>query len=315
MKKSISILLVVLMVIAVGLTGCGGASTTNLILATGGTSGTYYPYGGAIAQVWNDNLEGMNVTAQSSGASAENLKLLASGDADLAIVQNDTMYYAFKGIETFADGAITGYSAMAALYPEIVQLVVRPDAGINTIADLKGKKVSLGDAGSGTEINATQILAAYGLSVTDIKATNLSFSDSASAYKDKQIDAFFVTAGLPNSAIQEVCATDPIRMLSVEGTALESLLADYPFYSTYTIPGGTYKGQDSDVTALAIKAVLAVSDKLSEETVYNLTKALFDNQAALATGHAKGAELNITSAQEGIPIPYHPGAQKFYDEQ
>ena len=232
MKKKLCVLTAALLIAVLALSGCGGdgdsgAKTQNLILATGGVSGTYYPYGGAMAQIWNQNMEGMNVTAQSTGASAENLMLLHNGEADLAIVQNDVMDYAYNGTEIFEGNKLEGFSAVCTLYPEIVQIVVRPGIGVETIADLKGKTVSIGDAGSGVEANALQILGAYGLTVDDITARNLSFKESGSAFQDNQLDAFFVTAGLPNAAIQEICTTKDINIISIEGAELEKLLSEY----------------------------------------------------------------------------------------
>jgi len=317
--KKVSILLVIVLVLSMSLAACGGGgdggtTVSNLILATGGTSGTYYPYGGSMAQIWNDNIEGMNVTAQSTGASAENLKLLANGEADLAIVQNDVMDYAFNGTEIFQDQQLSGFSAIGTLYPEVVQIVVRPGLGVETIADLKGKTVSIGDAGSGVEANALQILDAYGLTLEDIDARNLSFKESGSSFQDNQIDAFFVTAGLPNAAIQEICTTKEVNIISIEGAELEQLLDKYPYYTTVTITKDTYAGMVKDATALSIKATLAVSDNLDEDTVYNLTKTLFENLDTFAAAHAKAADLSLESAVQGISIPFHPGAEKYYKE-
>lgn len=316
--KKLSVILAIILVLSLSLSACGGggggSTISNLILATGGTSGTYYPYGGSMAQIWNENIEAMNVTAQSTGASAENLKLLANGEADLAIVQNDVMDYAFNGTEIFAGQQLSGFSAIATLYPEIVQIVVRPGLGVETIADLKGKTVSIGDAGSGVEANALQILDAYGLTVEDITARNLSFKESGSAFQDNQLDAFFVTAGLPNAAIQEITATKEINIISIEGPQLEQLLADYPYYTAYTIPKDTYAGMTKDATALSIKATLAVSDALDQDTVYALTKALFENLDTFAASHAKAAELSLESAVQGVSIPLHPGAEKYFKE-
>lgn len=315
--KRLSIILAIILVMATTLTACSNEnapSATNLALVTGGTSGTYYPYGGSMAQIWNDNIDNMNVSPQSTGASAENLKLISTGEADLGIVQNDVMDYAFNGTEIFEGQKLEGFSAIATLYPEVVQIVCKPNAGINSIADLKGKTVSIGDAGSGVEFNAIQILGAYGLTVDDIKARNLSFKESGSAFQDNQVDAFFITAGLPNAAIQEIVTTKEVNIISIEGPELEKLLTDYPYYTGYTIPMDTYKGMTKDATALSIKATLIASDALDTDTVYNLTKALFENLETFSGMHAKAAELNIEDALKGISIPIHPGAEKYYKE-
>ncbi len=287
----------------------------NLILATGGTSGTYYPFGGAMAQIWNTSIEKMNVTAQATGASKENIRLVGKDEADLAIVQNDVMDYAMKGIELFNGEKVEGFRTIATLYPEVVQIVADPAAGIKSIADLKGKRVSVGDAGSGVEANAKQILEAYGITFNDVKAAHLSFKESASALKDKQLDAFFVTAGVPNAAIQEISALSPVQILSVDDATAAKLIEKYKFYTKVSIPAGTYKGMDAAASTLAVKATLIVRDDLSEGVVYALTKALFEKQAELASAHAKGKELSLKGAVEGVSVDFHPGALKYYKEK
>jgi hypothetical protein len=321
MKKKFALVLAVLLILSMGLSACGGspendAQNYNLVLATGGTSGTYYPYGGAMANIWNTTIEGMNVVAQSTGASNENLKLVANGDADLAIVQNDSMFYAFEGtgIDAFEGKPLSGFSAICTLYPEVVQIVVRPDKGIESVADLRGRTISIGDAGSGVEANALQILAAYGLSLSDVDAKNLSFKESGSSYQDKQLDAFFVTAGVPNSAIQEITATSTVNILSITGAELASLLDNYEFYTEYSIPQETYAGMAGNATTLSVKASLIVSNSLDEEVVYQLTKSLFENLEDFQAAHNKAMDLSLESAVDGVSIPFHPGAVRYFEE-
>lgn len=287
----------------------------NYILATGGTAGTYYPYGGAIAQLFNTKLKDMNVTAQATGASVENIRLVNKGEAELAIVQNDVMDYAFNGTENFKGQKVQGFRAMATLYPEVVQIVVSPESKIKSVADMKGKRISVGAAGSGVEANARQILEAYGLTYKDIKVSYLSFSESENAYKNKQLDGFFVTAGIPNAAIQALCATHDINVLSIDKATLQKLSAKYPFYTEYTIPKSAYKGMDNDAVTVAVKATLIVKKDLDTQMVYNLTKTLFENKAELAKAHAKGNELDLKSAVEGLSVPLHPGAEKYFKEK
>jgi len=304
--------------LSMALSGCGAAKV-NLIMATGGTSGTYYPFGGALAQIFNTKIENMNVTAQSTGASSENLRLIGKGEAELAIVQNDVMDYAYNGEELFnVDGqkeVIEGFRTIATLYPEVIQIVVSPESGINSVADMKGKRISVGDAGSGVEANAKQILEAYGLTFDDIKVSRLSFKESANAYKDKQLDGFFVTAGVPNSAIQEITALSEVRIISIDDATTEKLIDKHPYYTKYTISKDTYNGMTEDATTVAVKATLIAKKDLDDEVVYNLTKALFENQEELAAAHAKGKELNINEAVEGVSVPFHPGAEKYYKEK
>ena len=314
MKKLILAILVVALIAATVLTGCTTAKT-NLIMATGGTSGTYYSFGGAICQIYNTKLENMNVTAQSTGASKENIRLIGSKEAELAIVQNDVMDYAYQGIELFSGEKVQNIRTVAILYPEIIQIVVSPESGINSIADMKGKRISVGDAGSGVEANAKQILEAYGMTFDDIQTSHLSFSESASAFKDKQLDGFFVTAGSPNPAIQEITALSSIKLLSIDDATADKLIEKYPFYTKYSISKDTYKGMEADANTLAVMATLIAGSELAEDTVYKLTKALFEYQTDLGNAHAKGKDLTLEGAVKGVSVPFHPGAEKYYKEK
>lgn len=286
----------------------------DYILATGGTSGTYYPFGGAIANIWNTKISNMNVTAQATGASAENLRLINKGEAEYAIVQNDVMDYAYHGTDLFAGEKLTNLATIGTMYPEVVQIAVSKASGIKSIADFRGKRISVGDAGSGVEFNAKQILEGYGLTFDDIKKSNLSFKESAEGIQNGTLDGCFITAGVPNSALQELAFTAGLILIPIDQAAADVICDKYGFYTYTTIPGGTYKGTDEDTPALAIKATLAVSSKLDEETVYQMTKALFENLDELSRGHAKGKEVSAASAITGVSVPFHPGAKKYYKE-
>ncbi|MCJ7855743.1 TAXI family TRAP transporter solute-binding subunit [Lachnospiraceae bacterium NSJ-143] len=332
MKKKLAVLAAGMMIVSMAVSGCGssssssasgssassakaegGASGITVRLATGGTSGTYYAYGGVVGQVLSE-ATGAKFDVQSTGASKANIGLVADGEVDMAIVQNDVMDYAYNGTDLFDGEKTDNFSSMAACYAEVCQVIANPSAGIETIADLKGKRVSVGDAGSGVEFNAKQILAAYGVTFDDIDKQNLSFADSANAMKDNKIDAFFCTAGAPTTAVMELASTNNIKVLNVDGAEAEKLVADYPFYTAYTIPKDTYKGMEEDAQTVAVKATLIVSNKLSDDAVYELTKALFENKADIEAGHAKGAELDTQYAVEGVSVPFHPGAEKYFKE-
>ncbi len=336
MKKQLAFIIIGLLVFSMALTGCTPApaapaapaateanavateaapAPANLIMATGGTSGTYYPFGGAMAQIFNSKIAGMNVTAQSTGASVENLKLIGKKEVELAIVQNDTTDYALKGIEVFADGKIENVRAIASLYPEVIQIVVSKKSGIMSLADIKGKKFSVGAPGSGVEANARQILDVIGLTYKDFTPNYLSFSESADQYKDNLIDGFLFTSGIPNSAIQDVGAQNELTFLSIDDATVSALTAKYEFLTAYTIPAGTYPGQDADVKTVSVKAILVCGADVSEEAVYNITKALFEFQPELASAHAKGKLLDINNSTDGISIEFHPGAAKYLTEK
>ncbi len=314
MKRVISLAAVLTLVFAL-VSSCSKSNTkADYILATGGTSGTYYPFGGAIANIWNTKVENMNVTAQATGASAENLRLINKGDAEYAIVQNDVMDYAYNGTDLFAGEKLANIMTIGTLYPEVVQIAVSKDSGIKSIADFKGKRISVGDAGSGVEFNAKQILEGYGLTFDDIKKSNLSFKESAEAIQNGTLDGCFITAGVPNSALQELAFTAGLILIPVDGAAADAICAKYGYYTQTTIPAGTYKGTDTDTAALAIKATLAVNAKLDEATVYEMTKALFENLTELGNAHAKGKEVSKEAAVTGVSVPFHPGAAKYFKE-
>ena len=329
MNKKAVAAITVLMMLALCLTGCGcgdankdagndaqqSAAATNLVFASGGTSGTYYPVAGAIAQVWENNVEGVSVNVQATGASAENLNLVNQGDAEIAIVQNDVMYYANTATEGFSNAAPNeGFLTLGTVYPEVCQLVVDANAGIETVADLKGKSVSIGAFGSGVESNAKQILAAAGLSTDDIKVQNLDFAESASAIKDKAIVAAFITAGAPTTAVTELATTNDIKVLSLDQATIDALCDQYSYYTPYTIAADVY-GADEDTQTVAVKATIIVKADLDEELVYNLTKGLFENLDAVAAAHAKGNEMSLEGAVEGVSVPLHPGAAKYFEEK
>ncbi len=290
------------------------SAADNLVLATGGTAGTYYPFGGAMAKIWNSKIKDMNVTAQTSGASAENVRLINKKEVELALVQSDTLDFAFNATEAFKE-PLKGMSAIAVLYPEVIQVVVAAAGPIKSIADLKGKKVGVGAPGSGTEANFRQLLDAYGMRKEDVNFQFLSFAESAEAYKDKHIDAFIVTAGIPNAGIMDVATQNEIRILDIPADIRAKLTKKYPFLAAVKVPTNTYKGQTTEVSTVAVNAVLIAGNSLSEAMVYNLTKALFENQTELAQAHAKGKELNIYAAVTGVSIPFHPGAVKYYKEK
>jgi TRAP transporter TAXI family solute receptor len=203
---------------------------------------------------------------------------------------------------------------MAGLYAEVCQVVANPASGIVSIADLKGKTVSVGDAGSGVEFNAWQILEAYGIGQADIKKQNLSFGASADALRDGKIDAFFCTAGAPTPAIVDLAIGKDIVVLDIDDERAQVLNAKYPFYVQFQIPAGTYRGQNADVQTVAVKATFIVSKSLPEETVYTMTKALIENKDAIQTAHSKDAELSGENAVTGISVPFHPGAKKYFAE-
>lgn len=312
MKKILSVILV--LTLALTLAACGGSGASKMIMGTGGTSGTYYAFGGVLGQYIHNNA-GITVNVVSTDGSRANIESIASGDYQLGTVQSDVMAYAWEGSRSFeSTGKIDSFRVVAGLYAEAVQLITM-DPSIKSVADLKGKAVSIGAPSSGVYFNAIDVLNAAGLTETDIKAQYQSFSDSTDALKDGKIDAAFIVAGAPTAAITELCTTNNAFLVPIDGDVASKLMADCPFYTTYTIPAGTYNGQTEDVTTVTVKATLIVSAKASDDDVYNLTKAIFDNVDAIAAENGKGAELSIENATSGMTAPFHPGAAKYFAEK
>lgn len=257
---------------------------------------------------------GVTVTAQATGASAENIRLLRDKKADIAFTQNDIAEYAAAGTNMFQqDGKIDSFQALGALYDETIQIVVSADSNIKSVADLKGKRVSVGAPGSGTEINAQQILEAYGLTFDDTQLQRLSFADSAKAIQDGKLDAAFQTAGTPTAAITELAATTGVKIIPIDNDKIDAIIAKYPYYVKTTVPANTYQTVPEEVTTVSVKSMLLIRSDLDEDLVYKVTKAIFDNTDKL--GHAKAKEIKLDSVLSGVSIPIHPGAKKYFDEK
>ena len=316
MKKSIALILALLTTATVFLASCGNKSDEKIVLATGGNTGTYYGYCMAMGQILQDKT-GIKFDVQSTGASKANIQLIQIGEANMAIVQNDVMYYAYTGTDLFEGTEIKDFSAVATLYPEICQIVASKESGITSVADLAGKRVSVGDAGSGVEFNAKQILAAYGIDIDkDINKQNLGFGPSADALKDEKIDAFFCVAGIPTTAISDLAMNSDLTIVPIDDDKFEELSSQYEFYTRQSIPADTYKGVTEEVKTVAVMATYIVDNDLSEDTVYNITKAIFENKDEIAVAHTKGEELDSAKAVDGIPsvVPMHAGAAKYFKE-
>lgn len=283
------------------LSGCSG-TTDELRFGTGGTGGTYYAFGSALApQLQNDT--GSAVEVKVTTGSEANLRLLQTGMVDLAIVQSDALQYASK-----EDG--TGCSAVASLYTEACQIVVTKASGITSVAELAGKRVSIGELESGVTRNAEQILMASGLTPDMLQVSRLSFSDSAAAMERGEIDAFFCTAGAPTNAVAELAGKLDIQLLSIDQRSVDQLTSLYPWYAPCTVPAGTYQGQGEDVTTLGVQAVLVAGNDLDAAVVKRITATLYQNGGALP-----GGGLDPAGGILSVPIPFHPGAAEYYQEQ
>ena len=306
----------VLAAAAVLFTGCNGNADVEgkkfLNIGTGGTAGTYYPIGGAIAEVLNKEIPGMSASAQSTGASVANINMLSDGEVDLATVQNDIAYYAAHGTEMFQDKKVDGLQGIASLYPETCQFVTLKSSGIKSLAELKGKRIAVGAVGSGVEANVRQILAAYGVTYSDIDAQYLSFAEGASALKDGNVDVAVLTAGYPTASVQDIASQNPVRLLPVEGKMADALIAQYPFYTKTVIPAGTYAGFDEEVPSVAVMAMLVAGPTVNDDLGYCVAKAIFSNLDRLQAAHAVGKQIAKDTAKTGMSLPMNAGAEKYF---
>ena len=328
MKKYVALLLALVMVFA--LAACGSSNNAPaaegsaaeeaaapaggaLTFATGGESGTYYAFGTVLAQHVSDKTD-TGVTAIVGNGSQANIEDLSAGAVQLCFSQSDVASYAYTGTNLFEEtGAVEDFSVVAALYMEQVQIVtLNPE--IKTVADLAGKTVSIGAAGSGVYFNAIDILGAYGLTEADISPVYQSFADSADSLKDGKIDAAFIVAGAPTTAITDLATGSQVYLVSLDDEHIDSLMASSPYYAKNTIAADVY-GTPEDVNTVAIAALVLTRDDVADADVYNFVSSIFDNLDEVTAAHAKGAECSIEFASSVTDIPYHPGAAQYFAEQ
>lgn len=314
-------LLAAVVVLVAGVVAPAGAQVRLLSLVTGGTAGVYYPLGGAMAEIWNTRVPGVRVASQSSGASVVNIQALAKGDAHLALVQNDVAFYAYNGREMFAEPGsnrpqpITAFRGIAMLYPEVIQIVTLRGKRIASVEDLRGKRVVVGAPGSGTEANARQILSVHDIYYREMRVDFLSFAAGIDQLRDGIVDAVFITAGTPTAAVTDIAASREIVIVPVSDDALEALRARWPFYTRVAIAADTYRGLPGPVRTVAVMAMLVARADLPDDLVYNLTKALWENLDRMRAAHARGRDLELARALDGMPVPVHPGAERYYREK
>ena len=289
------------------------AAVEKLRFYTGGESGTYYAFGSVIAQHATNNA-GVPVVGLAGNGSQVNIMAMEERLAELAFCQSDVMAYAYNGTNVFANtGKIDCFSTLGALYVEQVQIVtLNPE--IKSVADLKGKVVSIGAAGSGVYFNAIDILGLYGLTEKDIKPTYQSFGDSANALKDGKIDAGFIVAGAPTTAITDLATTKKVYLVSLDKEHIDKLIAQSPYYTPATIAKSVYN-LENDTYTVGVGAVLLVRDDIPADTVYALTKDIFDNAKSLVSSHVKYGEISLEYGASIKSVPYHPGAAKYFSEK
>ncbi len=310
----IAAVLILLSMLAACSAGQAPGGGDRLSIATGGTGGVYFVYGGALADQITQNIEGVEATAESTSASVDNMQLIADESSDVAFTLADTAADAVEGRESF-DGDPVPAQALARLYNNYTQVVTTAGSGINSIEDLQGKSVSVGSPGSGTEVIALRVLGAAGIDPdAGIDRQQLGVDESVDAVRDGTIDAFFWSGGLPTGAVTDLATTDQIVLLPTTEYigALRTMYGEV--YQEATIPAGTYEGFDQDVAVIAVPNYLVVNESMDEEMAYNITRLLFDQQDALAEAHPEARNLDINTAPQVPPLELHPGAQRYYDE-
>ncbi len=284
-----------------------------MMMGTGGTAGTYYAFGGVLAQ-YMKNYSNYNVTAVSTAASKANTQSIGDDDYQMGFTQSDVLSYAWEGSRSFEkDGPSRDFRVMGALYAETVQLITMKE-DIKSVEDLRGRSVSIGAPGSGVYFNAVDVIEGAGMTLDDIKVQYQSFDDSKEALKDGQIDAAFLVAGAPTSAITELATTNGVFLIPINGELRDKIMSANPFYAPIQIPADTYPGQSEAIDTITVKATMIVDANLDDEAVYQLTAAIFDNAEAIAAENAKGNELSIENATTGLTVPFHPGAARYFAE-
>jgi TRAP transporter TAXI family solute receptor len=301
--------------------GAPVAATVNINVATATTGGAYYPIGNAIAQLWNEKVPGVRASAQATNGTPHNLQLMAKKDAEVAIAQTGVVFQAVNGVGAYeGQGKATFFSAMTHLYPNVMHWVVRPEAKIATLADLKGKRLIPGPQNSATELNSREMLGLIGVDYRtkgDLKADYLDYSQAAEQLKNKQADAIQIAGGVPTAAVLDVMTSGDGRLLSLPDGYVEKLTARYPWYFPYTIPANTYRNQPQDVRTVAVANILVVRNDLPAPLVHDLLAAMYDNADALIAAHAAMKAFRLGDGEKGIQgvVALHPGAVRFFQER
>ncbi len=297
--------------------GLAHAQQLKLSISTGGTGGVWYPMGGAMANVLSKAMPNTSATAEVTGGSVDNLKLIATGQTDIGFSMVDTAYEAMTGAGKFKDKV--AMRTLAVVHPLVMHVVTLDGRGIDKMSDLKGKRVSTGSPGSGTEVMAIRILEAYGIDATkDIVRERLSVSEAANALKDRKLDAFLHAAGVPLPAVTDVAATPGIKVKLIDhADAVGAMIKKYgPIYAPGKIPAKTYSGQDRDGLTANVWGVLYVNEKMTEKTAYDVVKTLFEQQPDLVRAHRESANMTLENQTIGAsPVPWHPGALRFFKEK
>ncbi|MGY6410515.1 MAG: TAXI family TRAP transporter solute-binding subunit [Alkalilacustris sp.] len=291
------------------------AQAMELSIATGGTGGVYFPYGGGVAEIINRHVEGFTASAEVTGASVENMNLVATFESDIGLALADTIFAAFHGEEPFADFPFPEARTLLAIYPNAVQIVTLAGSGIESIEDLRGQRVSVGAPGSGTEVSTRTLLEANGISFDDFSPQRLNFNETADALRDGDIVAGFWSVGPPTSSIMNLAASRDISVIALTEEQIAAAIEMEPTFAAYTLPGGTYDGVDEDVLTISTPNAMVVHADMDEDLVFNIVSAIFENIDDLIAIHPAANDTTIEFTLGSSPIPLHPGTIRFLEEQ
>jgi TRAP transporter TAXI family solute receptor len=314
----LTILLSILFIVSLGSSGEAQTKGVRLSIATGGTGGVYYPLGGGMANVISKNIPNTEATAEVTAGSVDNCKLIQTGKGDLAIIMADIGYDAWKGLGKFKAGGAIPLRTIGVIYSNYMHFVAHEGSGIKTVADLKGKRVSTGSPGSGTEVKTMRVLESYGVDgEKDFKRDRLGVAESAGALKDRKIDAFTWDGGLPTAAVLDLAATPGIKIRVLNNADhLDKLLQKYgPVYFKLPIPKTTYPGMEAEVQVVCVANLLVCHEKMDAGLAYRITKVLLEHQPELVAVHKEAQNFTLATAAVGSSLPFHPGAMKYFQEK
>ena len=301
------------MLLALIIIGCN-IGTKTIKFGAAGLGGMYYSFASTFTELASTENEDYNFEVKSTAGSTANIRLLSEGYIDMCIAQADLIHDAYYGSGNFANNKYRGYKAVAGLYNEACQIVVRADSSINSLDDLQGKTINIGEKESGTERNANLILQMSGLSSDIVNTVNLNYTNAAKKLKSGEIDALFCTAGVQTTVIEELARQCDIRLLSIDEKCINRITSSYDFYKEYTIPANTYTGQSEAIKTISVQSVLLARNDLPNDIVNNLTSMLFKHSQDIQYSISGNLQLDIDYAVQGVDIPFHPGAIEYYKE-
>lgn len=317
MKKGFVILMLLSMVLGLFLTACsteGAGENKFMRIGTASMGGNFFPLGSAISTVVTDRVDGYLGSAQATGGSAENANFIGSKDIELALIQSGTLREAYTGTGKFEGRAVKNMRGITSIYFNEFHILVRKDSGITSVEDIRGKKVAVGPAAGGIEINTNQLLQQYGITPEDYSAVHGTRQEATDGLKTGQVDVHIYGTGVGSSQVSELLRTGDVKIIPMDTDKIEMMITEFPDFGPTIIPAGTYEGQDEDIHTVAGSSLLVAREDLSEEDVYNVIKALYDNKEDLVSAHQYFKQMNVETATIGMSIPLHPGAEKYLNE-